>query len=105
MCWIAPKSKIVNQLFGVTTGLGMSVITFDWSQITWISSPLIIPWWAEVNIFVGFVLLYWIVVPILYYTNVSSVDLLRPLERCELRCLAVDMALRIHANLNLRKLR
>ncbi|KAK9895729.1 putative oligopeptide transporter [Cystobasidium minutum MCA 4210] len=69
LCWIAPKSKIVNQLFGVTTGLGMSVITFDWSQITWISSPLIIPWWAEVNIFVGFVLLYWIVVPILYYTN------------------------------------
>ena len=49
----------------------MSIITFDWSQIAYIGSPLIIPWWAEVNMFVGFVVLYWILTPILYYTNVS----------------------------------
>jgi len=28
-----------------------------------------IPWWAEVHVFMGFVLFYWILVPILYYTN------------------------------------
>lgn len=50
----------------------MSLFTLDWSQISYVISPLIVPWWAEVNIFVGFVLLYWIVVPILYYTNVSG---------------------------------
>lgn len=67
---MAPRAKVANQLFGVATGLGMSIFTFDWSQISYIGSPLIVPWWAEVNVFVGFVILYWIVVPALYYTNV-----------------------------------
>ena len=49
----------------------MSILTFDWSQITWIGSPLMVPWWAEVQIFAGFFLVYWILCPILYYTNVS----------------------------------
>lgn len=54
-------------------------MTFDWSQIAWIGSPLMIPWWAEVHVFAGFVLFYWIMVPILYYTNVSHMQLnLRP---------------------------
>ncbi|KZT27098.1 oligopeptide transporter [Neolentinus lepideus HHB14362 ss-1] len=69
LCWILPNNVPVNQLFGVYTGLGMSVVTFDWSQITWIGSPLVIPWWAEVHIFGGFVLFFWILTPILYYTN------------------------------------
>lgn len=30
-----------------------------------------VPWWAEVHIFAGFVFFYWILTPILYYTNVS----------------------------------
>ena len=72
ICWIAPQNKIVNELFGVSTGLGLSILTFDWSQISWVGSPLTIPWWAQVNIGIGFLLLYWIVVPILYYTNVSG---------------------------------
>ncbi|KAF8911642.1 oligopeptide transporter [Gymnopilus junonius] len=58
-----------NQLFGVHSGMGMSVLTFDWTQISWIGSPLMIPWWAEVHIFLGFVIFYWILTPILYYTN------------------------------------
>lgn len=74
ICWIVPKNVVVNQLFGVSTGLGMSVVTFDWSQIAWIGSPLMIPWWAEVHVFAGFVLFYWIMVPILYYTNVSHIQ-------------------------------
>ena len=66
---------VVNQLFGVATGLGMGVFTFDWAQIAYISSPLIVPWWAMVNIFVGFVVIYWILTPALYYTNVCRVCL------------------------------
>ncbi|WRT65925.1 OPT family small oligopeptide transporter [Kwoniella shivajii] len=69
-CWIAPHNSVVNQLFGVSTGLGMGVLTFDWTQITWIGSPLIAPWWAEVNVGIGFILFYWILVPTLYYNNV-----------------------------------
>jgi OPT family oligopeptide transporter len=69
-CWIAPRNRVVNELFGVSTGLGMSVLTFDWTQIAWIGSPLATPWWASVNVGIGFVLFYWILVPILYYCNV-----------------------------------
>ena len=92
-CWIAPsaypflstwvyggatnepplnpaENLVVNQLFGTVSGLGMGFITFDWSQISYISSPLMVPWWAQVHVFAGFVVMYWLVLPILYYTNV-----------------------------------
>jgi hypothetical protein len=45
----------VNEMFGYIHGMGMSLITFDWAQISYIGSPLATPWWAEVNILVGFV--------------------------------------------------
>jgi hypothetical protein len=54
----------------------MGVLTFDWSQISWLGSPLMVPWWAEVHVFIGFVILYWIMLPILYYTNVRLFPLL-----------------------------
>lgn len=53
ICWIAPNNIPVNQLFGVYSGLGMSFWTFDWTQISWIGSPLMMPWWAECHIFAG----------------------------------------------------
>jgi hypothetical protein len=61
---------VVNQIFGTFTGLGGSLLSFDWSQITWIGSPLITPWWAQANIIIGIVFCYWIIVPAMYYTNV-----------------------------------
>ncbi|KAI0067637.1 oligopeptide transporter [Artomyces pyxidatus] len=71
VCWIAPNNVPLNQVFGVN-GLGLGLITFDWTAITWIGSPLMIPWFAEVHIFTAFVLFYWILTPILYYTNTWS---------------------------------
>ncbi|KAJ6515696.1 OPT oligopeptide transporter [Mycena sanguinolenta] len=69
VCWIVPDNIVVNQLFGVSYGLGMGLITFDWAQIAYIGSPLATPWWAEANIAVGFVFFFWILTPILYFTN------------------------------------
>lgn len=87
VCWIVPDNVVVNQLFGYESGLGMSVLTFDWSQvrshrrreklcsmlcpfqIAYIGSPLATPWWAEANVAVGFVFFFWFLTPILYYTN------------------------------------
>ncbi|PPQ82231.1 hypothetical protein CVT24_012737 [Panaeolus cyanescens] len=66
VCWIAPNNIVVNQLFGYKSGLGMSVLTFDWAQIAYIGSPLATPWWAGANIMIGFVFFYWILTPILY---------------------------------------
>ncbi|KAF8907710.1 OPT oligopeptide transporter [Gymnopilus junonius] len=57
-------------LFGYVHGMGMSIITFDWSQIAYIGSPLATPWWAEANIFAGFVFFFWFLTPLLHYTNV-----------------------------------
>lgn len=43
--WIFPKSPVINQLFGMTTGLSLIPITFDWTQISgYIGSPLVPPW-------------------------------------------------------------
>ncbi|KIY69806.1 oligopeptide transporter [Cylindrobasidium torrendii FP15055 ss-10] len=69
ICWAAPNNVPINQLFGVSSGLGMGILTFDWTQITWVGSPLMVPWWAQVHVMVGFVAFFWILTPILYYTN------------------------------------
>ncbi|KAF8505092.1 OPT oligopeptide transporter [Gautieria morchelliformis] len=69
VCWIAPNNTKVNAMFGYQHGMGMSILTFDWAQIAYIGSPLASPWWAEANVFAGFVFFFWIVTPILYFTN------------------------------------
>jgi hypothetical protein len=43
VCWIAPNNVTVNALFGSSTGLGMSILTFDWGMISFIGSPLVTP--------------------------------------------------------------
>ena len=43
VCWIAPQNPTVNALFGTNTGLGMGLLTFDWSMISWLGSPLMTP--------------------------------------------------------------
>ncbi|KAJ5198426.1 uncharacterized protein N7498_007543 [Penicillium cinerascens] len=68
--WLAPKSVVVANLFGVASGLGMFPLTFDWAQIAYIGSPLLTPWWAAANIVTGLVVVIWIIAPILYYKNV-----------------------------------
>ncbi|KAF7301839.1 OPT oligopeptide transporter [Mycena indigotica] len=70
VCWIAPNNNVVNQLFGVNYGLGMSLFTFDWAQVAYIGSPLATPWWAEANVAAGFVFFFWILTPALYFSNV-----------------------------------
>jgi len=71
VCWIKPDNKTINALFGTNYGLGMGIATFDWTQISLIGNPLIVPWWAQVNILVGFALFYWLIVPLIYFTNVG----------------------------------
>ncbi|KLT45603.1 OPT superfamily oligopeptide transporter [Cutaneotrichosporon oleaginosum] len=67
--WMAPRNHVVNQLMGVRTGMGMGILSFDWAQIAWVGSPLAAPWWAQVNIGIGFLLFYWLITPLLYYSN------------------------------------
>jgi OPT family small oligopeptide transporter len=68
--WIRPNSKVVGQLFGTVSGLGMGLITFDWAQIAYIGSPLATPWWAEANVLTGFIFFFWVIAPVIYYKNI-----------------------------------
>ncbi|KAF7340037.1 OPT oligopeptide transporter [Mycena venus] len=70
VCWIAPTNVKVNTVFGSLTGMGMSVITFDWAQISFIGSPLVTPWWSEMNTIASVFICFWFVVPIMYFKNV-----------------------------------
>ncbi|VDB95509.1 unnamed protein product [Peniophora sp. CBMAI 1063] len=67
--WIAPNNLKINQLFGTSHGLAFSLITLDWGQITFNGSPLPVPWWATANIAMAVVVFYWLVTPLVYYSN------------------------------------
>ncbi|KAG0358332.1 hypothetical protein BGZ54_010464 [Gamsiella multidivaricata] len=68
ICWINPKSVILSQLTG-SNGLGIGTIALDWSAASYYVGPLVTPWFAQVNILVGFILVAWIMVPWAYYAN------------------------------------
>lgn len=67
--WIKPDDAVLGQVFGVKNGLGLLPLTFDWTQISTISNPLLTPVWASLTIFGSFVFWIYIVVPGLYYRN------------------------------------
>ncbi|KAG0042686.1 hypothetical protein BGZ83_000187 [Gryganskiella cystojenkinii] len=70
ICWIKPDNLILSQITG-SNGLGFGTMIFDWNVlVSFLQSPLIVPWWAQANILVGYVMLAWVLVPICYYSNV-----------------------------------
>ncbi|KAK3833808.1 MAG: OPT family small oligopeptide transporter [Linnemannia elongata] len=68
ICWINPDNIILAQLTG-SNGLGIGTIALDWSAASYYVGPLVTPWFAQVNILVGFVLVTYIMVPWAYYSN------------------------------------
>ncbi|KAH9855546.1 small oligopeptide transporter [Lenzites betulinus] len=69
VCWLAPQNPKINALFGYHSGMGFSLLSFDWNQIAFIGSPLSTPWWAEANVIAGFLIFYWFLAPVIYFTN------------------------------------
>ncbi|KAK3842640.1 MAG: OPT family small oligopeptide transporter [Linnemannia gamsii] len=69
VCWINPKNPILAQIGG-SKALGIGAITLDWNDIvSYLQSPLVVPFWAQVNMAIGFFLIAYVMVPIAYYTN------------------------------------
>ncbi|KAJ7667527.1 OPT oligopeptide transporter [Mycena polygramma] len=70
ICWVAPNNVTMNALFGASSGLGMSIISFDWSMISFIGSPLATPWWSTMNTIASVLFCFWFLTPIVYFKNV-----------------------------------
>jgi OPT family small oligopeptide transporter len=69
ICWAAPNSPVVNQVFGMKSGMGILPVTFDWSQIAYIGSPLVLPTWTILNVLASLVFWIYIISPAIYYSN------------------------------------
>ncbi|ORX62722.1 OPT family small oligopeptide transporter [Hesseltinella vesiculosa] len=70
ICWIKKDSILVSQLGSGLNGLGLGSFTLDWATLSaWYPSALAIPFSVEANMFAGFVLFIYILVPAVYYTN------------------------------------
>ncbi|KAL6837879.1 OPT superfamily oligopeptide transporter [Trichoderma camerunense] len=69
VCWIAPRNPVVNQIFGMKSGIGLLPFTFDWAEIAYIGSPLVVPTWAILNTLASVVFWIYIVTPAIYYSN------------------------------------
>jgi len=68
ICWIAPDNVVLSQLTG-SSGLGIGTIALDWAAASYYVNPLVTPWFAQLNIIIGFILVTYIMVPWAYYTN------------------------------------
>lgn len=68
ICWIAPKNFTVNTITGMN-GMGINPISsFDLNIIMY-SSPLILPFFTQANIYGGVLLAGIIIIPALYWSN------------------------------------
>ncbi|KAK7849265.1 oligopeptide transporter 2 [Quercus suber] len=68
VCWAFPKSLTAHQIGSGMHGLGLGSFSLDWSVIaSYLGSPLISPFFAIVNVAVGYVLLLYVLIPIAYW--------------------------------------
>ncbi|CDY22616.1 BnaC08g42500D [Brassica napus] len=68
VCWAFPKSITAQQIGSGMSGLGLGSFALDWSVIaSYLGSPLVTPFFAIVNVLVGYVLIMYMVIPISYW--------------------------------------
>ncbi|KAL7127672.1 hypothetical protein ABFS83_14G267600 [Erythranthe nasuta] len=68
ICWLFPRSVTAHQIGSGLNGLGVGAFTLDWSVVaSFLFSPLISPFFAIANIFVGYFTIMYVVIPISYW--------------------------------------
>ncbi|GFQ04754.1 oligopeptide transporter 4 [Phtheirospermum japonicum] len=68
LCLAFPKSVRAQQIGSGMKGLGIFSFTFDWSVVaSFLQSPLISPFFAIVNVFVGYVGVVYVLIPVAYW--------------------------------------
>ncbi|PSS04477.1 Oligopeptide transporter like [Actinidia chinensis var. chinensis] len=73
VCWLAPKSILVQQIGSGMKGLGIGSLGFDWASIaSYLGSPLASPWFATANVAIGFLFVMYVMTPISYWLNIYN---------------------------------
>ncbi|KAI3850493.1 hypothetical protein MKW98_000303 [Papaver atlanticum] len=68
LCLVFPKSVTAHQIGSGMHGLGIGSFTFDWSSIAaFMGSPLISPFFATVNVAIGYALVVYVLTPVAYW--------------------------------------
>ncbi|GFP86851.1 oligopeptide transporter 4 [Phtheirospermum japonicum] len=68
ICWTFSKSVTAQQLGSGLRGLGLGALTLDWTAVaSFLFSPLICPFFAIMNVFAGYALIIYIVLPTAYW--------------------------------------
>lgn len=68
VCWAFPKSVTAHQIGSGMKGLGLGAFALDWSVVSaYLMSPLITPFFAIANVFAGYVIMMYMIMPIAYW--------------------------------------
>jgi hypothetical protein len=68
VCWVYPKSITMQQIGSGLNGLGVGALTLDWSVVaSFLGSPLVSPFFATANVFVGYIVFVYGMLPISYW--------------------------------------
>ncbi|CAL9106809.1 unnamed protein product [Musa textilis] len=68
VCWLFSKSVMAQQLGSGLNGFAIGAFTLDWSTVvSFLGSPLVSPFFAIVNVFIGFVIFVYIAMPVAYW--------------------------------------
>ncbi|RUS20241.1 hypothetical protein BC937DRAFT_95615 [Endogone sp. FLAS-F59071] len=69
LCLIGgPNNFYTNNLGSAFKGSGILNIGLDWN-VAGATGPLYTPWWAQVNLYIGAIIMIWIIGPLIYFNN------------------------------------
>ncbi|XP_071705682.1 oligopeptide transporter 1-like [Rutidosis leptorrhynchoides] len=70
ICWIWKDSFTAQQIGSGLKGYGIGAFGLDWATVaSFLGSPLATPGFAMVNMLIGYVIIFYIVVPLSYWNN------------------------------------
>ncbi|XP_027090171.1 oligopeptide transporter 4-like [Coffea arabica] len=68
LCLVFPRSITMQQIGSGLSGIGIGSFSLDWSAVaSFLGSPLVSPFFATLNAFVGYVVIVYVLIPLAYW--------------------------------------